>query len=136
MRPTLCVIVALGALGTTSASAHRLDELLQQVQISIAPARVTLDLYLDPGIDVAPAVLAKSDTDHDGQFSSAEIDAYARKALSATTLVVDGMSLRPVLLAAESSTSQELLEGLGSMHLRAAVDAPPLSNGRHSVTFT
>jgi len=50
-------------------------------------------------------------------------------------MAIDATPLRPVLLTAESSTSQEILNGLGSIHLRAAVDVAHLSDGRHNVTF-
>lgn len=136
MRPKPWMLATLGlAVVAPVTSAHRLDELLQAAQISIAPTRLTLDLYMSPGVDIAPAILAKSDTDHNGRISSAEVDAYARTALRTTTLTIDGTSLRPALLVAESSTSQELLDGLGSIHLRAAVDVAHLSDGRHNVTF-
>lgn len=52
--------------------AHRLDEYLQATRLSVARDRIDLELDLTAGADVASAVFASIDTNHDGRISPTE----------------------------------------------------------------
>src|SRR4051812_3412896 len=51
-----------------SASAHRLDQYLQATRLSLAADQVGVEIDLTPGVEVAPAVFALINTDHDGRI--------------------------------------------------------------------
>lgn len=117
------------------ASAHLLDAYLQAAQISIDPQQVTLDLYLTPGVQIAPGVLEAIDLDHGGSVSAAEVQQYAESILPKLTLAVDGKPLTMQLTASDSPPVEELRQGVGPLHLKAVAQLPRLGDGPHIVSF-
>jgi hypothetical protein len=117
------------------ASAHLLDAYLQAAQISIDPQQVMLDMYLTPGVQIAPGVIATVDTNHDGVISATECQAYAEAVLPRLRLSADGKPLRLQLTASDSASTEELREGTGSLHFKAIAQLPPLRSGMHNVRF-
>ena len=88
----LLTLLAWLALPQT-ASAHPLDVYLQATYITVAPARIVVELDLSPGVLVAPQVLPQLDTDGDQQIADAESQAYVDTILRDVVLQVDGQPL-------------------------------------------
>ena len=78
------------------ALAHPLDAYLQATYITVAPARIVVELDLTPGVLLAPQVLPQLDPSGDQQISDAEGRAYVDDVLRHVVLSVDG---QPQLLA-------------------------------------
>jgi hypothetical protein len=129
------VLAALCLAQTTPLSAHRLDEYLQTARLSVAVDRIGLEMDLTPGVAMAPAVFAMIDTDGNGQWSQAEIDAYARQVIGALVLTIDGRPARLALDRAEAPTWEAMKQGVGAIRLRASALAPAASPGDHHVIF-
>jgi nickel/cobalt exporter len=73
------------------ASAHPIDEYVQNTYIDLAPDHTTLQIQLTPGVLVAPEVVTLIDADGDGEISEAEGASYAENAvLRDVSLAVDG----------------------------------------------
>src|SRR5262245_58738399 len=87
-RLLLCLPCACAS--RTPASAHALDQYLQVAQIALAPDGVRVELRLIPGAQAAGRVFALIDVNGDGEISSAEEQAYARRALQDVTVEADG----------------------------------------------
>jgi hypothetical protein len=117
MIPRLAAFVALLLTLAAPAAAHRVDEYLQAVLISVEKDEVKADLYLTPGVAVLPALLAVIDTDGDGLISEAEQRAYVTRVFADLRLTLNDRRLTPVLIAATFPTLDELKEGLGDIHL-------------------
>jgi hypothetical protein len=64
------ISIGLSLAFAVTASAHRIDEYLQAARLAIAPDRVTLEMDLTPGVDVAPLIFALINTNHDGSIAS------------------------------------------------------------------
>jgi hypothetical protein len=128
--------VLLAVLGcTTPAAAHRLDEYLQATLLSIDRDRVTVEIGLTAGVNVAPQILASIDSNSDGRISAAEADAYARQMLRSVTVTIDE---RRVPIALEQEEFPELSEmslGMGTIHLRAVAKVPSATAGRHQLSY-
>src|SRR5918995_2757961 len=78
-------------LPVREASAHPLDEYVQNTYIDLSPDRTTLQVDLTPGVLVAPEIVALIDTDGNGEISEAEGEAYAEDAvLPDLSLEADG----------------------------------------------
>src|SRR5207302_11088010 len=92
MKKALAVVSFIGILSAfgTTASAHRIDEYLQAARLAIASDRVTLEMDLTPGVDVAPLIFSLINTNHDGSISEAEGRAYASRLLREIVLDLDG----------------------------------------------
>ena len=116
---------ALLLFGAAPASAHRLDEYLQATTISVQKDHITAQLRLTPGVAVFPAAFAAMDADGDGVLSAAEQRAYAEVVLRDLSLTLDGVPLRPRLVAATFPTAEAMREGLGEIQIEfdAAVPA-------------
>ena len=139
MRPQrsafMLVLAILVTVLPRTAAAHRLDEYLQAVRISIEIDRVVTEINLTPGTAVAEDVLAGIDKNHDGSISPAEGAAYGEHVVRSLHLEIDG---RPLALSLESHRMPppaEMRRGEGILRLRAAAAAPPASAGRHRLMF-
>lgn len=126
--------LALALAGTLSA--HRLDEYLQATLISIEPESVRFEITLTPGVGVAKVILAMIDTDSDGQLSSLEQQAYARKALDSMALEFDGAKLQLTLDESTFPDTQLIRDGLGAIRLTARASLPPSWRFAHNLHFT
>lgn len=132
LRSLVATFTLLGAL---PAGAHRLDEYLQATRLSIETARVDLEIDLTPGSAMASQVIAWIDTNHDGEISEAEGEAYARKVLGSVVLKIDGRPATIQLLETSVPQLREMLEGVGTLRLRATASFPATSAGRHQISF-
>ena len=119
----------------TSAGAHRLDEYLQATRVGIEKTRVSLDIDLTPGVSVAPQVTSWIDTDGDHAISSAESVAYGRQVLQSLTLSVDGLTAPIQLIDVQAPTIPEMAAGVGMFRVRASVDMPTSTTGRHQLSL-
>lgn len=118
-----------------AASAHRLDEYLQATRLSIDLARVDLEIDLTPGVAVASRIIDSIDTNRDGEISSAEGAAYARRMLRSVTLSVDGLAAPILLVETHFPTPGDMSQGVGTIQLRATAKVPPSGAGRHRISF-
>src|SRR5215475_3976813 len=84
-----------------TAWAHRIDEYLQAARLAIAADRVTLQMDLTPGVDVAPLIFALINTNHDGMISQAEGRAYTSQLIKEIVLDLDGHRQRLSLVRAQ-----------------------------------
>ena len=126
-------IVILLALPVTLL-AHRLDEYLQAARLSLALDRIVLRADLTPGVDVAPLIFARINTNRDGRISDREGRAYANQVLKEIVLEVDGRRLRLDLVSSQFPSFQEMSGGTGAIRIeaRAAWVGVP---GRHSLFY-
>jgi hypothetical protein len=127
------LIITLLVLPLT-ARAHRLDEYLQATRVSLASDHILLKIDLTPGVDVAPAIFALINTDHDGRISEAEGTAYANRLLNDIILEVDSERLRLEVTRNQFPSFQEMQEGSGTIRIEARTGwrATP---GRHLLFF-
>jgi hypothetical protein len=115
--------------------AHRLDEYLQATRLSIRTDGIEVELDLTPGVAVAQQVFALIDTNHDGEISSAEAEAYARLVLNSIDVAVDG---RPVGLQLTSQSVPQLsdmTQGVGTIRLQASAKFARVAAGAHRVYY-
>jgi hypothetical protein len=129
------VVLLAIAVGGGGTSAHRRDEYLQASRLAIDPARVEIVLDLTPGIAVAEQVLADVDSNHDHAISPAETTAYASRVMEAIALDVDGVPLRLELGDRTFPAREAVLNGEGTMRIRASASLPELSAGVHHLHY-
>ena len=116
MKTRLVIFIAILLLALPL-SAHRLDEYLQAIIVSVEQARVNASMRLIPGVAVSSAVITAIDSNRDGVFSPAEQQTYARQVLSDLSLSVDGHSLQPQLRTVSFPAPADMKEGLGEIHI-------------------
>jgi len=115
--------------------AHRLDEYLQATRLSVAIDQIDLEIDLTPGVSIAERIVNAIDTDRNGRFSPAESDAYARTVLNALSLTADQRAL-PLVPGEQVFPAREaMLEGLGTIRLRASAGLPGTPGGRHTIDY-
>lgn len=131
MRTAFAATVLL--LTAMPGRAHRLDEYLQQILVSIGRERLEAEISLTPGVAVFPMVAAEIDADRDGVFSGSEQRAYAGRVLHDLSLTVDGHPLTPRLLTIRFPGIDEMKEGLGSIRIEFQADLPRRGGGRRLV---
>ncbi len=83
-----------------------------------------LKLYLTAGVNVAPAVLAQIDTDHDGVFSPAEQQAYADQVRQDLSVNLDGEPLTLRLGALTFPPAEGVRQGLADIRMTMKAEAP------------
>ena len=123
MKTKLAIRIAILSLGVP-VFAHRLDEYLQALIVSVEQGQIRGSVRLIPGVAVSSAVIAAIDSDGDGTFSELEQQTYARVFLSDLSLSVDGHALKPRLRAVSFPTSGEIKEGIGEIHIDFDTDLP------------
>lgn len=116
MRRLLFCLLSACALQVTT-SAHVLDQYLQVTQIALAPDGMRVVLRLVPGVQVADRIYTLIDTDGNGQITTAEGQAYARRVLQDIALSVNGVNTSLSLSDIQFPTQQEMREGLGTIRL-------------------
>jgi len=129
------LVAIFTVLGACPANAHRLDEYLQATRLSIETDRVDLEMDLTAGSSMASQVMAWIDTNRDGEISQTEGEAYARQVLGAVVLKVDGRPATVQLLETSVPQFREMLEGVGTIRLRATAKFPATRAGRHQISF-
>lgn len=127
--------LALGLATPAAVAAHRLDEYLQAAQIAIDFDAISVDVYLTPGISIAPAILRTIDTDGDSDISSMEARSYAEAAVRAWSISLDGRPLALTRVSGDSAPVDAMRSGTGAIHVRARADVGTIDAGRHSLTF-
>jgi len=131
-----CLLGCLLLLFAADMRAHRLDEYLQAVRVAVATHRVDLSLELTPGVAIASKLLPRIDKDQDGQISSEERDAYARRVLKDLRVALDKKTLTLRLVDASFPELREVREGLGVVRIQATASVSPLASGRHTLKLT
>lgn len=134
MRRLLASLLCAFAFQATAA-AHILDEYVEAAQIALAPNDVRVELRLVPGVEVAERVFALIDSDGDGQISSAEEQAYARRVLQDIALEVDGRRAPLALKGVEFPSRREMNEGVGAIRLDLAAETDLGAAGEHQLSF-
>jgi hydrogenase/urease accessory protein HupE len=105
-------------LSPATTTAHPLDEYVQATYITLTAEAVELELFLTPGVEVAPRVLALIDADGNGEISAGEAGTYGRSVLRQLRLAVDGRPLALEIAAVEYARPAEILRGDGTLRLR------------------
>jgi hypothetical protein len=128
MKTRLVAVATILLSLSASALAHRLDEYLQAIILSVEKDHVQASMRLIPGVAVASTVLASIDTNGDGIISEDEQRAYAERVLRDLSITIDGKSASATLVSQKFPAIEDLKEGLGEIHIEFAVDLP--SGGR------
>ena len=128
------VVMVVLLVAPALAEAHRLDEYLQAAQISISPDGITVDLYLTPGVLVAPAIDAEIDIDGNRAIDEGEAERYASRVLERLRLSLDGADLARRIVARSFPCVDDLERGIGTIHL-AMFARVPQHIGSHRVRF-
>jgi hypothetical protein len=132
-RPLACLLCAFAFQAT--AAAHALDEYVEAAQITLAPGGARVELRLVPGVFVADRVFALIDSDGDGQISSSEEQAYARRVLQDIALEVDGRRAPLALAGVEFPSRREMKAGVGAIRLDLTAEAALGAAGEHQLSF-
>jgi len=114
-----------------SSSAHRRDEYLQAARVALLPDRVTIQLDLTPGIDVADAIVRLVDRDGDGTLSAGEQRRYADDVVGALDARVDEDRLALQLSGSSFPSIAAMRAGEGTIQLLASAAHRRLTGGAH-----
>lgn len=117
-----------------AALAHRLDEYLQATRLSLALDRLVLKIDLTPGVEVAPVIFARINTNRDGRISAAEGRAYANQVLNEIVIEMDGRKPHLDLVRSEFPTFEEMRAGVGTIRIEARTTWT-LAPGPHWLLF-
>ncbi len=134
MKPGL--LGGLLFLLATQAWAHRLDEYLQAVRVSVGTNSIALSLELTPGVAVADHVLTVIDQDRDGRVSEAEVAAYAQRVLEDIQVGLDEKVVALTLTDTSFPTLEGVQKGMGVIRIKATAPINPLSLGHHTLNLT
>lgn len=124
MKRKLAVIIASLVFGEP-VFAHRLDEYLQAIIVSVAKDHIEASMRLIPGMAVSDAVISAIDLNRDGVFSQAEQQTYAQTVLRDLSLSADGHALSPRLQSVSFPAAAEMKLGTGEIDIEFAVELPP-----------
>lgn len=80
MKTNLLALVTFSLLARPG-YAHRLDEYLQAVIVSIQQNEIDASMRLIPGVAIADSIISAIDSNSDGVFSQTEQQTYARRVL-------------------------------------------------------
>ena len=130
----ICPLTSV-VLPAKEASAHPIDEYVQNTYIDPAPDRTTLELNLTPGVLVAPEMVALIDTDGDGEISEAEGEVYANEVLRDVSLEVDGEPQPLTLTSSQFPTPLDMSAGMGMIRLQIAAGWPAATPGEHQLYY-
>jgi hypothetical protein len=123
VKRTLATIAAALTLAPP-VFAHRLDEYLQAIIVSVSQTQIRASMRLIPGVAVSSAVINAIDVNRDGFFSPAEQQTYAQGVLRDLSLTADGHALRSLLRSLSFPSAAEMKTGLGEIHIEFAADLP------------
>lgn len=122
-------------LALLHAHAHRLDECLAAALVRIEPDRVRIQLHLTPGIEVAPKLLQRIDTNRDDRISVAEGwaqgEAFGRK----LDLRIDGKRVPLNLEVADFPDTNAFRTGETAAILIYEARIDPVKAGQHVALF-
>lgn len=134
MKPVL--LIGLVLVLASEAWAHRLDDYLQAMRISMATNRVDLSIELTPGVAVADQVLAVIDRNGDGRVSNEEAAAYAQRVLKDIQVELDEKLLTLNLADTSFPALENVKKGEGVIRIKAIAAVGPLVSGNHALTLT
>jgi hypothetical protein len=127
----LAAVIAVVLLWPAPVSAHRLDEYLQALRVSLDRTGLVLELDLTPGASMASVIAALIDRDGDGAISPAEIETYGRSVLADLTVTLDDRALALTLMRIDAPPVADMLDGVGTIQLRATARADAGAGRRH-----
>ena len=133
-RVFVSVVVFMLAMPAESA-AHRLDEYLQAARVSLAHDRITLEVDLTPGANIASAIVTLLDRDGDNTISPIEAGAYGQAVLADLVLELDGRSVALTLTRVEAPSIDDIRDGVGTIQLRAVGHVDAVAAGRRYLHF-
>jgi hypothetical protein len=128
-------VLAAVIIAAAPISAHRLDEYLQAARLDIDQSRVELFLDLTPGVAVAERVLSDIDVNANRSISAVEAHDYVERVLGAIAVDVDGTPVRLVRLDHDCPAVNAMLQGVGTLHVRAAAALPRQTEGLHHLRY-
>ena len=118
-----------------TAQAHPLDVYLQATYLTVAPARIVVELDLTPGVLITLQVLPQLDSNGDGQISDAEGRAYVDTVLRDVVLQVDGQSLTLAVTKIEMPAYLNIQAGYGAIRVFTLATLPDGMTGTHRITY-
>ncbi len=127
-----CLLLVLA----TDAFAHRLDEYLQAMRVSVTTNRVDLSIDLTPGVAIVDELLVVVDKDRDGTVSQKEIAAYAQFVLKDIRVGLDEKARAVSLVDISFPALEDVRKGMGIIRVKATASVAPLSAGNHTLTLT
>jgi hypothetical protein len=133
-RVFVAVIVVVLVMPAEPA-AHRLDEYLQAARVSLARDRITLEVDLTPGVNIASAVVTLLDRDGDNTISPIEAGRYGQVVLSDLVLELDGRPVAMTLTRVGAPSIDEMRNGVGTVQLRAVGISKAVFPGRRHLYF-
>ena len=132
-RSSAAAAVAVLLVASADVSAHRRDEYLQAARVALLPDRVTVQLDLTPGIEVADAIVTLVDRDRDGSLSAEEQHAYASAVVGALDLRLDDTRLPLQVNASSFPAIASMRGGEGTIRIEASAAHRALTAGAHQV---
>jgi hypothetical protein len=135
VRGTFAATAACLLTMSASPLAHRLDEYLQAARVSLARARVTLEVDLTPGAAVADGIIVLIDRDGDKRISPLEAERYGRDVLAEVVFELDGRPIALTLDHVEVPSLDEMRHGMGAIQMRASGDVEPRLSLRRQLHF-
>lgn len=133
MKTKLAIFFAPLLLGMP-AFAHRLDEYLQAIIVSIEQDQITASMRMIPGVAVSDRVISAIDVNGDGVFSQAEQQTYAQKVLDDLSLRADGHLLKPEVRSVSFPALTDMKQGTGEIHIEFTAELPAVGS-RRSITI-
>jgi hypothetical protein len=135
MRRVVLAAIAFALVMPAKPAAHRLDEYLQAARLSLARDRITLEVDLTPGANIASAIVPLLDRDGDHSISPIEAAAYGRVVLADLVLELDGRPVALTLTRVEAPSIEEMREGSGTIQVRAVGTVEAVAAGRRRLDF-
>jgi MYXO-CTERM domain-containing protein len=127
----------LASLGVFAGAilAHPTDELAQASYVEVGREKVSVELDLTPGEQLAEKYVASLDKNKDGALSPAEQEGYAAQVLGELRLSLDGAALAPILARSEFPSATALRSRGASVKLFIDAPLPPLAPGKHVLRY-
>ncbi len=116
------------------ASAHPIDELLQQVYVTPTAGHIQLAVEVLPGVAVATDFLAVVDSNGDGTMSDTEQQAFTSMLHSHVNLEVDGVTVDTEVEEAIYPDADLMIAGGGAIAISLTAVTP--GNGERRVTVS
>ena len=131
----LALFVAAMFLLPTGTSAHPLDQYVQMTYITVEPTDIVVELYITPGVLIAPDVLAELDANGDEVISEEESYAYIAPMVDALQLTVDGEPVTLTLTSIDMPAYLNIQTGYGEITITTSAALPEGTTGTHTLTF-
>lgn len=135
MRRVFVAAIAFAVVMPAGLAAHRLDEYLQAARLSLARDRITLEVDLTPGANIAPAIVTLLDRDGDNTISPIEAGAYGQAVLADLVLELDGRPVALTLTRVEAPSIDQMRDGSGTIQVRAVGTVEAVLAGRRRLDF-